>query len=181
MHVAAPRTRHQREDVETALGEPDRLGVGIRGLQHQGVEAFAPLVEEPLEGLAQGLAGVGGRHELDVAAAVGDAHGDVGAQRRHRAVREVDDGHAEGVPERRHGMVEVVHGDGDAGHGGDHGALLVVVPASLRRPSWPTVRRGTKSRASSTSTAASRGRSTPASSAARAARSNRARNVGASP
>ena len=50
-------------------------------------------------------------------------------------VGEVDDGHAEDVPERRHGGVEVVHGDGDAGHGGDHGASC----GAARRHSRPVV------------------------------------------
>ena len=122
VHVAPAGARHQRHHVESSPGELDGLGVGVGRLQHQRVEALTAPVERRPQGLAERCRRVGRRHQLDVAAARRHAHPDVGAEARHGARREVHDGHPEGIPERRDGGVEVLDGDGDAGHGGDHGA-----------------------------------------------------------
>ena len=118
--VPPSRPLHEGHHAHAPRRQRLRLNVGIGGFEHEGVGTLAAPVEAALQGLAQGLVGVGRRHELDVAATVGGAHGDVGAQVGDGAVRGVEDGHAEALAERSHGEVEVVHHDGDPWHGGDH-------------------------------------------------------------
>jgi hypothetical protein len=119
VHVSAGGALHQRQDVEPPLGQRRRFGVRVGRLEHQREQTVAARVEELEQTPAQGCRGVGRRHELDVAAAFGEAHRNVGAEAGDRGAGEVDHRHPERVAERGRRRAEVLHGDGDAGHGSD--------------------------------------------------------------
>ena len=80
MNVTSARRRHQRQYVEASFRQCHSLDVGVGRFEHQRIQAVAAAVEEPLQGLAQRLAAVGRRHELDVAPTGGHAHADMGAE-----------------------------------------------------------------------------------------------------
>ena len=144
VHVAPARALHEREHVESSAGQCHRLGVRIGRLQHQRVRAFAPPIEELLQAPAQRHGRIGRTHQLDVAPTLGYAHAHVCAETGDRAVGEIHDRHAEDLAEGEDGLVEVVNGDGDAGHGGDHGrppvGVVPVEPMSASRCAACTTR-----------------------------------------
>src|SRR5690606_5251494 len=81
---------------------------------------FAAAVDEALPAPAQGSVPIDRAHQLDIAAALGHAHGERRAVFLAAQLREVQHRHVQLVAEQADQLVESLCSDGDAGHGGDH-------------------------------------------------------------
>ena len=134
MHVSAAGTLHQRQHGEATLDQSLGFGVRVRCFEHQRKQTLTAPVEELLQTLAERRLGISRTHDLDVAAALGNAHRQLGAQAVHRSLGQVDDRHAQVVSEGGDAPVEIVDGDGDARHCGDHLFSSVVIRRRCRAP-----------------------------------------------